>query len=132
MGAKLITENLVFSDWLFIIILYFNMAFLKYFQRVRRIDDLIDRKATGTPDELARKVNLSRSVLMEYLREMKEIGFPVKFCRNRNSYYYDGPFEIGNYKVFGKVLSKEDQRKVEGGCTTIDFHALTVCRQIAC
>jgi predicted DNA-binding transcriptional regulator YafY len=64
------------------------MSFLKYLQRLERIDYLIRRKATGTPEEFAIQMNLSRSALMEYIREMKEIGAPIVYCRQRQSYYY--------------------------------------------
>lgn len=92
------------------------MALIKYIQRLKRIDDLIERKATGGPNEFAKKLNLSRSVLLGYLQEMKKLGFPIKFCKNRNSYYYDQT--IKEDKVIGKLLSKEDQSKIIGGMDT--------------
>jgi len=64
------------------------MPFQKYVERIRYIDSLIRIKATGNAYQLAKKVNLSRSVTMEYIKGMKEEGFPIKFCRKRNSYYY--------------------------------------------
>ena len=65
------------------------MAFLKYFLRVKKLDDLIRRKATGSPAMLAKKMNLSRSVLMDYLHDMKKLGFPIKYDRHRSTYYYE-------------------------------------------
>lgn len=65
------------------------MAFLKYFLRVQQLDDLIRRKATGSPATLAKKMNLSRSVLMDYLQDMRKLGFPIKYDRHRNTYYYE-------------------------------------------
>jgi hypothetical protein len=66
-----------------------NMSFLKYLHRLERIDSLIRRKATGTPEEFAEYLGLCRSALMEYIREMKELGAPFAYCRQRQSYFYE-------------------------------------------
>lgn len=70
------------------------MSFLKYLHRLQRIDDLIRRKATGNPKEFANKVNLCRSALMKYIREMKELGAPIAYCKHRESYYYEEEKEL--------------------------------------
>lgn len=65
------------------------MSFEKYIERFRHIDSLINKKATGDTKCLAKKLGLSRSATLEYLREMKELGFPIKYCKKRRSYYYE-------------------------------------------
>jgi hypothetical protein len=90
------------------------MSFLKYLRRLERIDDLIRRKATGTPEEFAERLGLCRSALMEYLREMKEIGAPIAYCRHRESYYYEEEKEL--FIGFAKNrLAKEQERTIGGG-----------------
>lgn len=66
------------------------------FKRIERIDRLIRIKATGTPDQLANKLGMSRRSVFEYINLMKENGAPIKFCYSRQSYYYDeeGAFTI--------------------------------------
>ena len=64
------------------------MSLLKYIDRLKRMDDLIRRKATGTPEEFSQKLNVSRSQLLQDLKELKELGAPVDFCRITQSYYY--------------------------------------------
>jgi predicted DNA-binding transcriptional regulator YafY len=64
------------------------MSLLKYIDRLKRMDDLIRRKATGTPEEFSQKLNVSRSQLLQDLKELKELGAPVDFCRLTQSYYY--------------------------------------------
>jgi GTP-sensing pleiotropic transcriptional regulator CodY len=49
------------------------MSLLKSIERLQRIDYLIRKEATGTSDEFAEKVGICRSMLMENLREMKEL-----------------------------------------------------------
>jgi len=108
-----------------------GMAFLKYFQRVKRLDDLIKKKATGGPNDLAKKMHLSRSILMDYLSEMKSLGFPIKFCKHRNSYYYENDWQTED-KLIKKVLTREQQSNLKGGNTISHFVHLDACRLIAC
>lgn len=86
------------------------MSLLKYIERLKRMDDLIRRKATGTPDEFAARLGLGKSVLMDELRELKELGAEITYCRQSNSYYYEQEFilKIG-------TLDSGSQNKLLGG-----------------
>jgi ribosomal protein S25 len=64
------------------------MSFIKYVERLRRMDSLISRMATGSPYEFAEKIGIKRSTLFLYLREMKELGVDIKYSSSRQSYYY--------------------------------------------
>jgi predicted DNA-binding transcriptional regulator YafY len=70
------------------------MSLLKYLERAKRMDDLIRRKATGNAQEFGQKLGISRSVLMEHLRDMKELGAPIRFCDARHCYYYENDFNL--------------------------------------
>jgi predicted DNA-binding transcriptional regulator YafY len=58
--------------------------------RLERIDQLIRLKATGTPRAFASKLELSERCIYNYINLMKDLGAPIRFCRYRNTYYYDG------------------------------------------
>lgn len=64
--------------------------------RLVRLDNLIHLKATGKPADCAHKLGISERSLYDYLRILKEMGAPIKFSRNRGTYYYieDGRFRI--------------------------------------
>jgi predicted DNA-binding transcriptional regulator YafY len=64
------------------------MSLLKYIDRLKRMDDLIHRRATGTPDEFATKLNISKSTLMINLKELKEMGAEIKYNATEQTYYY--------------------------------------------
>jgi predicted DNA-binding transcriptional regulator YafY len=68
----------------------------KFLERFQRIDDLIYRKSTGTPQQLADKLELSESTLYEYLAVMRNMGAPISYNRERRTYFYecDGHFLI--------------------------------------
>lgn len=84
------------------------MSLLKYVERLKRMDDLIRRKATGTPEEFARRLGLGKSVLMDELRELKELGAVVTYCKERQSYYYKEDFVL---KIGSLNSSKQHQFK---------------------
>lgn len=64
------------------------MSLPKYFGRAERMDALIRRKSTGTPKEIAAKLNLSERSLFELINQMKELGAPIVYCKSRQSYIY--------------------------------------------
>lgn len=64
------------------------MSLLKYIDRLKRMDDLIRRKATGNAEEFAEKLGISPSQLFQDLKEMKELGAPVNYCHISRSYLY--------------------------------------------
>lgn len=87
------------------------------------MDDLIRRKATGNPDQFCRKVNLSRRALMGYLQAMKFLGFPIKYDKTGERYYYetDGRMTERFFEPLGRELNKEDQKKINGGYNISDW-----------
>ena len=72
------------------------MAVYRYASRLRRMDQLIRFGRTGTAHEFAQQLNLSPSQLKEYLRDMRDLGAPITYCRHRRSYCYDvqGHFQV--------------------------------------
>ena len=64
------------------------MSLQRGLEKIRYIDQLIVKRATGPQQDLARKARLSISGLNNYLSEMRELGFPIRFCRKKKTYYY--------------------------------------------
>lgn len=64
------------------------MSLLKYIERMKRMDRLINMKATGTPDEFSEKMGVCKSVLMENLAELRAMGAEITYDRERQSYTY--------------------------------------------
>ncbi|HEY8387771.1 MAG TPA: hypothetical protein VIK74_04165 [Parasegetibacter sp.] len=94
------------------------MSILRYFEKLRFIDSLIRKKATGNQEEFSRKTGLSRSALNEYLKEMKKLGFPICFCRRLNSYYYEEEGSMVD-SLFENKLQKGEMREISGGNSPI-------------
>lgn len=53
------------------------------------MDDLINRRATGSPARFAYKLRISKSMLMINLAELKKLGAIIRYDRIRQTYYYD-------------------------------------------
>ena len=70
------------------------MSLLKYVQRFRRMHDLIRARSTGSPEQFARKLNISRSVLMDNLRDLRDLGADIRYSQVHQSYYYHREFVL--------------------------------------
>lgn len=83
------------------------MSLLKYIERLKRMDDLIRRRATGTAEEFSRKLEISKSQLFQDLKEIRELGAHVTYCHTRKSYVYEN-----NCKL---VLTFDQSYNIRGG-----------------
>ncbi|MEM6394697.1 MAG: helix-turn-helix domain-containing protein [Bacteroidota bacterium] len=61
-------------------------------QRLLRLHDLIRRQATGNAISLANRLNISRPTVYRYLDDLKDFGADIYYCRDRQSYCYNGNF----------------------------------------
>lgn len=66
------------------------------FERLTRIDHLIRIKGTGTPAQLAERLNLSERSIYDYISFLKSLGCPIRFDSYRESYYYE---EEGSFVI---------------------------------
>jgi predicted DNA-binding transcriptional regulator YafY len=66
----------------------------KRISQLERLDDLIRRKATGTPTELAVKMALSERTVYHFIEELREHGACIVYNKFRESYEYTEAFEF--------------------------------------
>jgi predicted DNA-binding transcriptional regulator YafY len=62
---------------------------IKYFNRLESLDHLVRIKGTGSPKQLARRLNISERSIYEYLELLRTLGAPIRYCKFRKSYYYE-------------------------------------------
>jgi predicted DNA-binding transcriptional regulator YafY len=67
-----------------------------YFDRLDFLHSLIKKRATGAPEQLAKKLNVSERTAFEYIEILRSLGADIKYSRDRQSYYYtlDGSFDF--------------------------------------
>ncbi len=58
-------------------------------ERLNSMNDLIRRKATGSPTKFGKKLNVSKSTVQRDIRFMRKVGAPIKFDYSKQSYYYE-------------------------------------------
>lgn len=90
------------------------MSFIRYIKKIEFLDSLIRRRATGNQSEFAKKARMSRSTLNQYLSEMKQLNFPIKFDKSKNSYYYEHDGRLVK-SFFEEALTKEEMKQYKGG-----------------
>jgi len=58
-------------------------------KKILRMDFMIQHKCTGSPDEFARSLELSRATFFEYLAYMRyELGVDIQYNRYIGTYHY--------------------------------------------
>ena len=96
------------------------MSLHKYIERVQFVDKLIRKKATGNINVLARKLNLSKSGAEKFIHEMKEIGFPITYCKKQKTYLYEHEGKMVD-KLFFEEIDDNEMKNVNGGKSFPDF-----------
>ena len=87
------------------------MRFEEKIKLLERVHALISRKSTGSPKELARRLNKSERYVFKLVNMMKDLGAPIKYCNVSRSYIYD--WEVD----FSIEFNRKDGRKILGGKT---------------
>lgn len=66
-------------------------------EQIKQINQLIVKKNTGKPAEMAVKLDCSLTTLFTYLSMMRTMGAPIQYNKFKQTYYYEeeGDFVIG-------------------------------------
>ncbi len=62
--------------------------------QLEKIDNLIRLKSTGTPIQLAKKIDTSERTVYNLINELRILGASIKFCKFNQSYYYMEEFYL--------------------------------------
>ncbi len=79
------------------------MSIIKYIDRLKHIDALIRQERTGSPDEFAKKLRISKRRMYQIMSEIEEMGAPVYYNRLKCTYMYKFPTEL---KIEFEKISK--------------------------
>lgn len=69
--------------------------------RLEQMHRMIRLRATGCPEDFAKRLGLSVSRLSRIIAYLKAEGAPIVYCRHRKTYYYEKPYEITASIKFG-------------------------------
>lgn len=62
--------------------------------QLNRLHGLIKREATGSPNSLARRFNVSKATIIRYIQSLKEMDAPIEYSRDKCCYYYKHDFDL--------------------------------------
>ena len=81
------------------------MKTVQQLERLKAVHRLIEAKKTGTPDQLASKLNVSRRYVFRLVDQIRALGGEIAFSRRRKTYYYSNKFKL---VILIKVKTKSD------------------------
>jgi hypothetical protein len=70
------------------------MKLFHYLDRIDLMHKLLKNSSTGTPEEFAHQLGISRSCLYELIDEFKIRKAPIRYSKSAKTFYYEEPFEI--------------------------------------
>ncbi len=94
------------------------MKTLKQLERLRKAHKLIQQQHTGTPNEFAKTLGVSRRQLYNIIEYLKELGAPLIYNRKSNTFYYEYDFDL-LVNITVQVLVHEELKTIYAGCTIL-------------
>jgi len=92
------------------------MKFIKQLERLQRLDNLIKNEYKGTPDDLAKNLDISRSHLYRLIETLKDYGAKIEYSRKQQFFYYKNPF-IFKILIPNNIISTTEMEKIRAGFT---------------
>ncbi|MGD0753603.1 MAG: HTH domain-containing protein [Bacteroidales bacterium] len=98
------------------------MKVFEYLDRISMMHKLVVRQKTGTPEEFACQLGISRTTLYELIDELRSRGAPIAYSKSAKTFFYRQPYDIavtcslrpltyneikensGGIKIFPKIL----------------------------
>lgn len=99
---------------------------LNVVERFMLLDRLLKKEKTGSANQLASRLGISRSQVFNYFDELKGLGVDVKFNKSKSSYEYSGDYELEVHQPL-KVIRKVEELKETSGGTFSQSPSLLDC-----
>lgn len=91
------------------------MKFIEQIERIQYLDKLIKKRSTGTPEELANRLGISRSQLYNIIGYLNDIGTEINYSRMRRTFYYESGGKDVEINFSIKVIAGDEVYKIHGG-----------------
>ena len=90
------------------------MKAFEQLERIRKIIRLIKYEKTGTPEEFADSLRISKRRLYDHLENFRDLGVEIDYSKQRNTYYFSNGHELElHYSL--KLITKEKEKEIYGG-----------------
>jgi predicted DNA-binding transcriptional regulator YafY len=109
------------------------MKVFEYLDRISLMHKLVSRQRTGTPEEFAGMLGVSRTSLYELIDELRSRGAPIAYSKSAKTFFYRQPYDIaitcslrpltfneekenaGGVNIFSKILFFRTMQSDIGG-----------------
>ncbi len=97
------------------------MRIFAILDKMSLFNKLVVDKKTGSPDEFAKRLGISRTAIYDIISELRSYGVIVKYSRTLNTFYYDNyvslevSFKVKHFDCGYSELNYCEMKKVSGG-----------------
>jgi biotin operon repressor len=90
------------------------MKVFEYLDRISMMHKLVARQRTGTPEEFARQLGVSRTSLYELIDELRSRGVPIAYSKSAKTFFYRQPYDIAVTCLLRPLTTKEEKENSGG------------------
>jgi len=90
------------------------MKVFEYLDRISMMHKLVSRQRTGTPEEFASQLGISRTSLYELIDELRSRGAPIVYSKSAKTFFYRHPYDIA-ITCSLRPLTYSEQKENTGG-----------------
>ena len=85
---------------------------------MRLFNRLVEQQRTGTPDEFAERLGISRSTLYDIRDELRSRGVDMRYSRANSTFYYKNSvlLEVRLTIKCLEAMDDDEAKKISGGC----------------
>jgi DNA-binding transcriptional regulator GbsR (MarR family) len=94
--------------------IYFAMKLVIHFERIKKMNRLIQSGQTGTPAEFAEALGISQSHLFRCLHVLEQYGMDIRYSRSMKTYFYGNDNELSIYYSL-KLIADSKTKEILGG-----------------
>ncbi|MDR3366614.1 MAG: hypothetical protein LBO71_06575 [Prevotellaceae bacterium] len=91
------------------------MKVFDFLEKMSVFNQLVERECTGTPEEFAERLGISRSTLYDIIDELRSRDVEVSYSRAGHTFYYKNPVTL-EVRLAVKRLDEDEAKKITGGC----------------
>jgi predicted DNA-binding transcriptional regulator YafY len=90
------------------------MKLFEYLDRISMMHKLVSRQKTGTPEEFARQLGVSRTSLYELIDELRSRGAPISYSKATKTFFYRQPYDIAITCSLRPMTYNEEKENIGG------------------
>lgn len=90
------------------------MRSIKNLERLQQLHNLIDAETTGSPSELANKLNVSERLVYNLIEQLKDLEAAICYSRKSKTYYYCEDFQL-EVNISVTVMSNNELTEIFAG-----------------